>query len=136
MDKHSFIDLLGIEFLESTDKSKAIGQIELKEYHGQVYGYAHGGVLYSLADTVCGYLVWNNSSPEIDLVNTIEMKMNYIAPAPIEGKIQAIAVLKHLGRSTGVCMVDVFHIKPGMDEETKKLVATAIATFTKLRKQS
>lgn len=133
-DKHSFIDLLGIEFLDNPSKEVAIGQIELKEYHSQVYGNAHGGVLYSLADTVAGYLIWNNAEPEVDLVNTIEMKMNYIAKAPIGGTIKAVASLKHLGRTTGVCMIDVFHYKTGTDEANKKLVATAIATFTKLRK--
>ena len=135
-DKHNFIDLLGIEFIENSEKHIAIGQIELKEYHGQVYGNAHGGVLYSLADTVAGFLVWKNSSPEIDLVNTIEMKMNYLAPAQIGGTIKAIATLKHLGRTTGVCLIDVFFIKKDEDQQQQKLVATAIATFTKIKKDN
>lgn len=135
MDKHSFIDLLGIELIENSEKNVAIGQIELQEYHGQVYGNAHGGVLYSLADTVAGYLVWKNASPEVDLVNTIEMKMNYLAPAPIGQTIQAIATLKHLGRTTGVCLIDIFLIKNGNSSNDKKLVATGIATFTKIKKE-
>ena len=136
MDKHSFIDLLGIEFVENNDKTVAIGQIKLEEYHGQVYGNAHGGVIYSLADTVCGYLIWHNAHPGVDLVNTIEMKMNYIAPAPIGGMIQAIANLKHFGRTTAVATVDVFYKKQEDDVENKKLVATGVATFTKIKKDS
>ena len=58
MSEHSFIDLLGIDFIENSEKNVAIGQIKLVERHSQVYGNAHGGVLYSLADTVAGFLVW------------------------------------------------------------------------------
>ena len=134
MSEHSFIDLLGIDFIENSEKNVAIGQIKLVERHSQVYGNAHGGVLYSLADTVAGYLVWKNSSPEVDLVNTIEMKMNYIAPAPIGGTIQAVATLKHLGRTTGVCLIDIFLTMKDNKPIDKKLVATGIATFTKIRK--
>ena len=134
IDKKSFIDLLGIEFLDNKEKNIASAQIKLQEQHGQFYGNAHGGVLYSLADTVAGYLVWKNSSPEVDLVNTIEMKMNYIAPAPINGTVKAIATLKHLGRTTGVCLIDVFYLKNDELGSEKKLVATAIATFTKIKK--
>ena len=134
-DKHSFIELLGIQFLDNVEKNIASAQIELEEHHSQLYGNSHGGVLYSLADTVAGFLVWKNSSPEVDLVNTIEMKMNYIAPAPIPGIVQAVATLKHLGRTTGVCLIDVFYFKKEISTE-KKLVATAIATFTKIKKDS
>ena len=133
---NSFISLLGIEFKDNPEKHIAIGEIDMKDHHGQIYGNAHGGVLYSLADTVAGLLVWKNSSPEIDLVNTIEMKMNYIAPAPIPGTIRAVATLKHLGRTTGVCLIDVFYLKNKNEISDKKLVATAIATFTKIKKDS
>jgi acyl-CoA thioesterase len=145
MSKHSFIDLLDIEIIRSQgnqDKNTSIGQIRLQEHHSQVYGNAHGGVIYSLADTVAGYLIWKNANPEVDLINTIEMKMNYLAPAPIGGIIQAVATLKHLGRSTGVCLVDIFYMKETLAEITdnssknKKLVATGIATFTKIKKET
>ncbi len=132
----SFISLLGIEFKDNPEKHIAIGEIDMKDHHGQIYGNAHGGVLYSLADTVAGLLVWKNVTPEVDLVNTIEMKMNYIAPAPIPGTIRAVATLKHLGRTTGVCLIDVFYLKDKNDSTNKKLVATAIATFTKIKKES
>lgn len=135
LDTSNFIGLLGIEFKDNPEQNTAIAELELKPHHGQVYGNAHGGVMYSLADTVAGLLVWKNSSPDVDLVNTIEMKMNYIAPAPIPGFIQAVATLKHLGRTTGVCMIDVSYRKT-RESTNEKLVATAIATFTKIKKSS
>lgn len=133
MDNNSFIGLLGIELTQSDDKSNTIGYVKLTDKHSQVYGNAHGGVLYALADTVAGYLIWKNST-DVDLVNTIEMKMNYIAPAPIGGFVKAIATLKHLGRTTGVCSVDVFYHQDDLKSPDTKLVATAIATFTRIKK--
>lgn len=132
MSINSFIELLGIEFVQTEEKEQAIGMIKLKDLHSQLYGNAHGGVLYSLADTVAGFLIWKNST-DFDLINTIEMKMNYLAPAPINGTVKAVATLKHLGKTTGVSLIDVFYYQG--ESSNGKLVATAIATFTRIKKE-
>lgn len=122
----SFIDLLDIEIDDpnSEPSMTAIATIKIDEHHGQYYDVLHGGVLYSLADTLAGYLVWKNVS-STSLVTTIEMKINYISAVPIKGSVKAQAEIKHLGRRTGVVNVDVLHVFG----DKEKLVATALGTF-------
>ncbi|MHA2363273.1 MAG: PaaI family thioesterase [Candidatus Hodarchaeales archaeon] len=122
----SFLKLLGIK-IEHTNNdplNTASATLTVKEHHGQSYNVIHGGVLYSLADTLAGYLIWKNIHTN-QIVTTVEMKINYVAPVPISGSIKANASIKHLGKRTSVCTVDLFHI---MDSKTK-LVAIATGTF-------
>lgn len=122
----SFIDLLDLEIIDPnrTPSDSASATIEIGEQHGQHNDVLHGGVLYSLADTLGGYLIWKN----IDLgklVTTIEMKINYLSPVPIKGTAKANAKIKHLGKRTGVVIIDLFHV----NENSEKLVATALGTY-------
>jgi uncharacterized protein (TIGR00369 family) len=130
-----FLEHLGIRMYPSESKTDASGIIELKDHHSQIYEAAHGGVLYSLADTVAGHCVWNNIDHVHDMIITLEMKMNYVAACPIEGYIKAIANIKHIGKRTAVINIDVFHIKVDKNKiiTKEKLVATAIATFQILK---
>ena len=127
----SFIDLLDIDIDNpNSDPSKtASATIQIGEHHGQYYDVLHGGVLYSLADTLSGYLVLKNINPE-SLVTTIEMKINYISAVPIKGLVKAQATIKHLGKRTSVVNIDVYHIL----DDKEKLVATALGTFQILSK--
>ena len=124
----SFLKLLDIQ-LEVQEKSQASkliakGSIDLQSYHGQAYNTTHGGVLFSLADTVAGYLVWKNI-PKTFINSTIEMKINYISRIPVSGTLKAVAELIHLGKRTAVVKIDLIH---GIDSE-KKRVAIALGTF-------
>lgn len=126
-----FLDHIGIRIFPSDNKHNASGIIKLEEYHSQIYDRVHGGVLYSLADTVAGHCAWNNIDPTHDMVITLEMKMNYIASCPVDGYAKAIGNLKHIGKRTAVIQVDVFHITNS--EAKEKLIATSIATFQILK---
>ncbi len=130
-----FLNLLGIQIvnpnLEPSKTAEAILQIQ--EKHSQINNVVHGGVLYSICDTLGGYLVWKNvnSGKTNTLVTTIEMKMNYIAPVPVSGLIRAKARLIHLGRRTAVLNFEVFHEQ----DSSQKLVAVALATFATIRQE-
>ena len=104
---------------------EAEATIDILPYFGQPYDVVHGGILYSLADTLCGYLVWNNAEVGT-LVTTIEMKINYISAVPLKGYLRAMAELKHRGKRTAVCVADIFHVDNGKE----KLVGIATATFS------
>lgn len=138
-NKNSFIGLLGIDIKPSKDnKFKSTGFIKMEEHHSQVYNVAHGGVVYSLADTVAGYVVWKNIQPEHERIVTIEMKINYVAACPLNGFAKAIGTLKHIGKRTAVVGVDVFHSQSDTVHdhlENEKLIATGIATFQILRQE-
>lgn len=93
---------LGIEITDASD-GHAVGHLELADWHssnpqGMV---AHGGVAYSLADTVGGAAA---VSANDSITPTIDMRMDYLAPATGE-ELKAVADVVRNGNS--VCTVDV-----------------------------
>jgi uncharacterized protein (TIGR00369 family) len=74
-----FAEDLGIELTRAAD-GRAEGRIDLAERHtsNERTGVVHGGVTYSLADTVGGAAVYSavgSSTP------TVDMRIDYLAPA-------------------------------------------------------
>lgn len=101
-DRIPFAADLGIELTDAED-GHATGRLELDERHtsNERSGVVHGGVTYSLADTVGGaavYSVVGASTP------TIDMRIDYLAPATGE-ELRAEAETLRVG--AGVAAVDV-----------------------------
>lgn len=93
---------LGIELIRAAD-GHAEGRLELAERHtsNARTGVVHGGVTYSLADTVGGaavYSVVGSSTP------TIDMRIDYLDPAT-GSELLATAEAVRVG--SGVATVDV-----------------------------
>jgi len=93
---------LGIEISEASD-GHAAGRLELADWHSSNPNgmIAHGGVAYSLADTVGGAAA---VSANDTITPTIDMRMDYLAPATGE-ELHADADVVRNGNS--VCTVDV-----------------------------
>lgn len=83
-------------------------------------GVVHGGALCTLCDAALGTALRSALKPG-DMVATIEMKVNFIAPG--EGELEARARVLHLGGVSAVGEVEVFN------ENGTRLVAKALATF-------
>ncbi|MEF8790084.1 MAG: PaaI family thioesterase [Haloarculaceae archaeon] len=101
-DRIPFARDLGIELTRAGD-GHAEGRLELAERHtsNERTGVVHGGVTYSLADTVGGAAVFSvvgTSTP------TIDMRIDYLAPATGE-ELRASAEAVRVGNS--VATVDV-----------------------------
>lgn len=101
-DRIPFADDLGLELTDAAD-GRAEGRLELSERHtsNERTGVVHGGVTYSLADTVGGaavYSVVGTSTP------TIDMRIDYLAPATGD-LLRAEAETLRVG--AGVATVDV-----------------------------
>lgn len=113
-----FAEHLGIEITEAAD-GHAEGYLELEAEHSsnpaQMIG--HGGVTYSLADTVGGAAVVSLTE---DVAPTIDMRMDYLAP--VTQDIHAEADVVRDGGSMTVVEVDVYDV-----EETH--VATAHGVY-------
>lgn len=99
-----FNNHLGIELLEAED-GYAVGELELSEEHSSNPNQlvAHGGVAYSLADTVGGAAVM---SANFTVTPTINMRMDYLAPAT-GGRLRATAEVIRNGDSVATVSVDV-----------------------------
>lgn len=99
-----FADLLGIEVTEAED-GHAEGWIEMREElsWNQDEIMAHGGVTFTLADTVGGAaLVSLVDQP----VPTIDMRMDYLNAGT--GNLHAEADVVRCGSDVGVVDVDVY----------------------------
>ena len=98
-----FADLVGIEVTEA-EGGHAEGTVAMREDLSSVAGttIAHGGVTYALADTVGGAAV---ISQTIDVAPTIDMRMDYLAPATAD--LVATADVVRLGGNVAVADVEV-----------------------------
>jgi len=98
-----FVERLGIE-MESAGDGRAVGTLELEDGHSSVpwKTVAHGGVTYSLADTVGGAAVYSlHPKP----TPTIDMRIDYLAPGT--DRLRAEAEVVRDGGSVAVVSVDV-----------------------------
>ncbi|SDN17795.1 uncharacterized domain 1-containing protein [Halogranum gelatinilyticum] len=99
-----FADLLGVEVTEVED-GHAEGRIEMREElsWNSEKQMAHGGVTFTLADTVGGAaLVSLVDQP----VPTIDIRIDYLSAGT--GDLRAVADVVRLGGDIGVVDVDVF----------------------------
>ena len=78
--------LIGMEVTRA-DAAGSEFRIEVGEQHLQAYGTAHGGILGGLLDAAMGLAILGRI-PRGEGCATVEMKVNFTAPAP-EGPLAA-----------------------------------------------
>src|SRR3546814_11461331 len=71
----------------------------------QQQGFAHGGLLFTLADTAAGYAALTMMPPEVEVM-TLEMKLNLMAPA--SGRLRAEGRVLKAGRGMSFVAADVW----------------------------
>ena len=89
----------------------------------QQAGIAHGGALVAIADSATGYAALSLMPPGADTV-TIELKINYLAPAAGDRLVARGHVVK-TGRRLTITQAEVFAETAGQE----KLVGLVTATF-------
>lgn len=98
-----------------SEKGYAEGEISIEEHHLNPFGSVHGGVFFTLADTIGGVATRNDDG---FVCVTSSGNINFLNASIGSKKIVAKAkVLKH-GRRLAVSQVDMF-------DENDKLLATA-----------
>jgi len=99
-----FAKELGIE-LDEVGDGHAEGRLRLREEHSSnpEHLIAHGGVTYSLADTVGGAAVVSQSE---SVSPTIDMRMDYLAPATAD--LRAVADVVRFGGSVATVDIEVY----------------------------
>ena len=75
----------------SLEPGRSVLKIEVQEKHLQPYGIVHGGVYSSMIDAACFWAGYTEIEEPLELT-TVEMKLNYLAPASngvfiAEGKV-------------------------------------------------
>lgn len=118
--KHPFLELIGAR-LVNVEKGRVSLELNKRQELTQMFGYLHGGVLASIADSAC----CNAASTMLDMgwhVVTVELKTNYLRPASSNGIRVEASVLK-AGKSLVVSEAEIF------DMETGKLLNKTMATL-------
>jgi uncharacterized protein (TIGR00369 family) len=119
LDHVPFVKFLGIE-LDEVAEGEAVGSLDLtdRHYSNPDSGIAHGGVPFSLADTVGGVAATTLSSGPAP---TINMRMDYLRPT-VGDTLRASAEVVRNG--TAISTVDV-----ELSTDDGSRVAVARGTF-------
>lgn len=94
-----FFDLLGMQVRElSWGRSRL--EMEVASKHLQPFGYVHGGAFSSLVDAAGFWAAFTMVPPGLG-ATTVELKLNYLAPAQ-EGRLVGLGRCLKMGRSLGL----------------------------------
>ena len=74
-----YISLLSMDIV-SLEAGRSVLKIEVQEKHLQPYGMVHGGVYSSMMDAACFWASYTEIEEPLGLT-TVEMNLNYLAPA-------------------------------------------------------
>jgi acyl-CoA thioesterase len=83
----------------------AVMEVDVADIHRNYYGGAHGGLIATLADTVCFFP--KPLLPSGRTVTTTNLNVSYIRPAAVGDHLVSRGELVHLGRSTASLVVQV-----------------------------
>ncbi|MCB6610732.1 PaaI family thioesterase [[Clostridium] symbiosum] len=117
-DAVDFRDKIGMVTLEQRP-GYAKCEIEIRPWHLNVLGVIHGGVLFSLADTVSGTAAAASGEYR---VTTVSGNINYLRAGKNTSKITAEAVEVKNGKTFSVCDAKIF-------DDKGALLATTTMTF-------
>ena len=86
-------------------------------------GVAHGGALAALLDTALGAEVLRYAIPRGKLASTVEMKVNFLRPAPAGAELRTSTQIQSKGQSLLVISGEA------VDQDSGAKVAFAVGTF-------
>ncbi|MGN0394687.1 MAG: PaaI family thioesterase [Coprococcus sp.] len=119
-DDKGFIKNIGVEYMDFGE-GKATGRLKLIGSMRNPYGQAHGGCIFSLADTIGGIAAMTRGS----YVTTMSASVEYLKPAKDTEYIYAEAVEIKNGRTVSV--YDVY-----VRDDAKSNIARVTLSYYKL----
>jgi acyl-CoA thioesterase len=120
-DKQPFLQWMGFEILEAgAGWVKERLPVRPEFFQPDV---VHGGVIYSLADTLAAHAVLSITYPE-EWATTVEQKINFLRPLTDEVVLGTARVIQ-LGNRIAYCEAEI-------SIETGKLIAKSTATIMRI----
>ena len=120
--QQSMMQTIGAELAEITEGSVTI-TAPVSDGVQQQQGFAHGGMLFSIADSAAGYAALT-VLPEDAEVMSVEVKINFLAPG--SGQLEAIGRVIKPGRRLVVVAADVWSVDNGKRRHVAILQGTMI----------
>lgn len=117
-EREDFRKKIEMEIIESRP-GYAKGQIEIRPWHLNVLGIVHGGVLFTLADTVGGTAA---ATGQVYAVPTVEGSIHYLKAGRKTSRITAVAEEIKNGNAFSVCECRIY-------DDRENLLATASMTY-------
>jgi len=116
-----FVQFMGVEVPE-LGEGYARFTLEIRPDFHNSQGFLQGGVIAALADEAVAYALFS-LVPEGEMISTVEMKVNFLAPAQT-GVIEAQAHIRKRGRTLSLGEVEV--------TQDTRLVAKGMCTYIDL----
>ena len=88
----------------------------------------HGGVLAGLMDAALGAAALTLAFTKMELVSTVEFKMNYLHSVHLHDALVARGIVDHAGNSLVVSSCIIYRVKEGQDDVA---VARGLGTFNR-----
>ncbi|MBF9254294.1 PaaI family thioesterase [Pontibacter sp. 172403-2] len=123
LERQEFMKLLGFKVTKIAVGSIA-GELTLEQRHRQHKGFAHGGVIATLADIVAGFAAVSLVPKHYHVV-TAEIKVSYFHPG-VGDKLLAKGCVIKQGRKFNFCEAEIYVVK---GEQEPLLIAKASATM-------
>jgi uncharacterized protein (TIGR00369 family) len=117
-----FVKSCGVN-LVSLERGRAESSLDLTEAHSQQDGFAHAGVMATMADHTAGYAAFSVVTENIRIL-TLEFKINFLRPAKGDRLVCRAQVVKE-GKNILVADSEVYDQLDG----TEKLAAKALVTL-------
>ncbi|MBW3544202.1 MAG: PaaI family thioesterase [Bacteroidetes bacterium] len=134
LERQYFMHHIGFD-LQVISEGRTEGWLRLEDKHKQQKGFAHGGLIATLADITAGFAAYT-LVPEDQHVVTAELKVSYFLPA-VGQQLHAIGWVLKQGKKINFCEAEVWDI---LEEEGKepqrRLIAKATTSMATVFPQS
>lgn len=128
LDRQYFMKHIGFT-LDTIEPGKTAGWLNFEQIHQQQKGFAHGGLVATLADITAGFAAVTLVPRECSVV-TGEIKISYLNPGIGEKLLARGWVLKQ-GRKLNFCEAEVLAFNNGEEKLVAKASATMVTIFPK-----
>ncbi|MCX2741834.1 PaaI family thioesterase [Pontibacter anaerobius] len=126
LERQEFMKLMGFN-VTKIEEGRVEGELTLEQKHKQHKGFAHGGVIATLADIVAGFAAVS-LVPKGHHVVTAEIKVSYFHPG-LGDKLLAKGYVLKQGRKLNFCEAEVYAVT---GEKPPLLIAKASASMANI----
>lgn len=123
LERHYFLKHIGFT-LDKIEAGRTEGSLCLEKLHMQRAGYAHGGVVATLADSVAGFAASTLMAPNYRVV-TGDLNVSYLRPGLEGQKLFAIGWVLKQGKKVHFCEAEVW----SEINDKRELITKASATM-------